>query len=167
MKLLVLTASLYALTTQAFIIPEREAKTVLSREKRWGKSPEEKTKARNRKLDRRLNEKCVVNTCQMEEWAEVSENYEADGYDSETLRSPIKKDLFQSQYTECVGGARNQSDKVKKLRKSCLDAVKNLYKQWPTTTAAPTTGWIYKNVRKMAKNGKTMAQNDLFNPEIT
>jgi hypothetical protein len=139
MKLLVLSASLFALTTQAFIIPESEAKTVLSRERRWGRTKEEKTKARNTKLDRRLNEKCVVQTCEIEEWAEISENREDDGYDSKTLRSAIKRDLFRNQYTECVGGAKAQSDKVKRLRQGCLDAVKNLYHQWPTTTPKPTT----------------------------
>jgi len=139
MKLLVLSASLFALTTQAFIIPESEAKTVLSREKRWGRTKEEKSKARNIKLDRELNEKCVVQTCEIEEWAEISENREEDDYDSKTLRSAIKKDLFKSQYTECVGSAKAQSDRVKRKRQGCLDAVKNLYHQWPTTTAKPTT----------------------------
>merc|ERR1711934_830393 len=141
MKLLVLSASLFALTTQAFIIPENEAKTVLlSREKRWGKSREEKIAVTNRKLDQRIYKKCTLRTCQHEEWAEISENRpDSYGYNDEELRSAIKKDLFRSQYTECVGGARNQSDKVKKLRVKCMAAVKNLYHQWPTTTVALTT----------------------------
>merc|ERR1712038_1027467 len=97
MKLLILS-TIFISSISSFRISESEAKLVLSRERRWGRSNEDKT-------DSKMKKRCGKKTCAFEEWAETAENYNADGFTEENVRTPEKMELFQQQYTECVGGA--------------------------------------------------------------
>merc|ERR1711972_1296706 len=95
MKLLILSSILIS-SIASFRISEGEAKQVLIRNRRWGRSNEEKTDGKMRKA-------CGKSTCEFEEWAEVAENYKAEGFTSENVRTQEKMDLFEKKYTECVG----------------------------------------------------------------
>merc|ERR1712117_479166 len=124
MKLLILS-TICVSSIASFRISESEAKLVLSRERRWGRSNEEKT-------DAKMKKRCGKSTCDFEEWAETAENYKADGWDEENVRTPEKRELFQQMYVECVGGATGKSQKVVANRVACVMNVKNLFNQWPT-----------------------------------
>merc|ERR1712115_191590 len=139
MKLLILSSILIS-SIASFRISESEANQVLIRKRRWGRSNEEKTNDKMRK-------NCGKYTCEFEEWAEVAENYKADGFTSENVRTQEKMDLFENQYTECVGGVTGKGQEVINIRMDCVRNVKDLFNQWPTpkpttekvTTNGPTT----------------------------
>merc|ERR1712117_610956 len=129
MKLLILS-TIFISSISSFRISESEAKLVLSRERRWGRSNEEKT-------DDKMKKRCGKSTCDFEEWAETAENYKADGWDEENVRTPEKMELFDQMYTQCVGGATGKSQEVREKRVDCVMNVKRLFNEWPTP--APTT----------------------------
>merc|ERR1711972_772000 len=129
MKLLILSSILIS-SIASFRISEGEAKQVLIRKRRWGRSNEEKTDGKMRKA-------CGKSTCEFEEWAEVAENYKADGFTSENVRTQEKMDLFENKYTECVGDITGKSQRVINKRMDCVRDVKDLFNQWPTPV--PTT----------------------------
>merc|ERR1711972_668882 len=139
MKLLILSSILIS-SIASFRISEHDAKQVFIRKRRWGRSNEEKTDGKMRKA-------CGKSTCEFEEWAEVAENYKADGFTSENVRTQEKMDLFENKYTECVGDITGKSQRVINKRMDCVRDVKDLFNQWPTpvpttdeaTTTAQTT----------------------------
>merc|ERR1712117_616232 len=95
----------------------------------------------------KMRKHCGRSTCEFEEWAEVAENYKAEGFTSENVRTQEKMNLFENQYTECVGGVTGKSQRVINKRMDCVRDVKDLFNQWPTpkpttdeaTTTAATT----------------------------
>merc|ERR1712050_208451 len=135
MKLLILSTICIS-SIASFRISESEAKLVLSRERRWGRSNEQKA-------DDKMKKRCGKETCAFEEWAETAENYNADGWDEENVRSPEKVELFEKMYSECVGGATGSNQEVVNARVSCVMNVKSLFNNWPTqapvVTEAETT----------------------------
>merc|ERR1712050_46143 len=135
MKLLILSTICIS-SIASFRISESEAKLVLSRERRWGRSNEQKA-------DDKMKKRCGKETCAFEEWTETAENYNADGWDEENVRSPEKVELFEKMYSECVGGATGSNQEVVNARVSCVMNVKSLFNKWPTpapvVTEAETT----------------------------
>merc|ERR1712048_455226 len=128
MKLLILSTICIS-SIASFRISESEAKTVLSRERRWGRSNEEK-------VNDKIIKRCGRTTCDFEEWAETAENYKSDGFDEDDVRTPEKRELFDQMYTNCVGGVTGRSQQVVEKRTACVKNVRKLYHQWPTP--APT-----------------------------
>merc|ERR1712038_1323917 len=131
MKLLILS-TIFISSISSFRISESEAKLVLSRERRWGRSNEQKA-------DDKMKKRCGKETCAFEEWAETAENYNADGWDEENVRTPEKVELFEKMYSECVGGATGSNQEVVNARVSCVMNVKSLFNKWPTPAPVVTT----------------------------
>jgi len=78
------------------------------------------------KEDKGMYNKCGKNACTFEEWGEKAENYEADGWDSESVRSPEKEYLFAKMYTQCVGDATGKSKLAIKKRFNCVTDLKEM-----------------------------------------